>query len=441
MKRIHLHPTLSGLRRAFLALLVPLACVDAARAQALEKTELKFGFIKLTDCAPLVIAKEKGFFRDEGLSVEVVAQPNWKTLLDNVISGATDGAHMLSGQPIAATIGIGTQAHVVTAFTMDLNGNAITVSNAVWEAMQLADESLDTPTPPHPITAAALRPVVDDHIAQGKKLQMAMVFPVSTHNYELRYWLAASGIDPDRDIEILILPPPDMGDALAEGLIDGYCAGEPWNSFGVLKRGGHLATIKAAIWKSSPEKVLGVNARWAEANPDALAALLAVLYKASVWCGKPENREELARLLAQPAYVGRDADLLMPALTGEMAIGGGIVKSIADFFVPNAKAATFPWKSHALWFYTQMVRWGQISDSAERRRIAAGTYRPDIYRAALRSLGIAMPSASSKVEGALAVATPVGSSGALTLGPDGFFDGRIFDPHALDAYVGAQANA
>ena len=162
-----------------------------AQSGSLEKTELKFGFIKLTDCAPLVIAKEKGFFRDEGLAVEVIAQPNWKTLLDNVISGNLDGAHMLSGQPIAATIGIGTRAHIVTAFTMDLNGNGITVSNGVWEEMQLNDIDLDTPTPQHPISAQGLRPVVDDYLARGTKLQMGMVFPVSTHNYELRYWLAA----------------------------------------------------------------------------------------------------------------------------------------------------------------------------------------------------------------------------------------------------------
>src|SRR5690606_15594857 len=146
-----------------------------------EKNELKLGFIKLTDCAPLVIAKEKGFFSDEGLQVEVVAQPNWKTLLDNVISGNLDGAHMLSGQPIAATIGFGTKAHIITAFTLDLNGNAITVSNSIWEQMQENDFDLDTDTPAHPITADALKPIVDEKLARGEKLQMAVVFPVSTH--------------------------------------------------------------------------------------------------------------------------------------------------------------------------------------------------------------------------------------------------------------------
>ena len=187
----------------------------------LEKTELKFGFIKLTDCAPIVIAKEKGFFEEEGLQVEVIAQPNWKTLLDNVINGNLDGAHMLSGQPIAATIGFGTKAHVITAYTMDLNGNGITVSNAIWEQMQENDPDLDTDQPSHPISAEALKPIVEDKIASGEKLQMGMVFPVSTHNYEIRYWLAASGIHPgmytssdiggrtDAEVELSVTPPPD----------------------------------------------------------------------------------------------------------------------------------------------------------------------------------------------------------------------------------------
>ncbi|HCS53603.1 MAG TPA: nitrate ABC transporter substrate-binding protein, partial [Planctomycetaceae bacterium] len=189
---------------------------------ALEKTDLKFGFIKLTDCAPIVIAKEKGFFADEGLSVEVIAQPNWKTLLDNVISSNLDGAHMLSGQPIAATIGFGTSAEIITPFTMDMNGNGITVSNSIWEQMQQNDENLRSDTPKHPITADSLVTIVKAKLAAGEKLQMGMVFPTSTHNYELRYWLAAAGINPgfytesdiggrtDAEVELSVTPPPMM---------------------------------------------------------------------------------------------------------------------------------------------------------------------------------------------------------------------------------------
>ena len=393
------------------------------------------GFLPLLDSALLVVAREKGFAEEQSVDLRLVRERSWASVRDRLAVSQFDVAHILGPMPIACNLGLSAPApQMIVPMALGLGGNAVTVSAALWLTMAGcgAAADLDART-----NGAALRQVIDAR--NGDRLRFGVVHPYSGHNYELRYWLAASGIDPDRDIEIVVLPPPDMGDALAEGVIDGYCAGEPWNTFGVLKRDGHLATVKAAIWKSSPEKVLGVNARWAERHPDALDALLAALYRASVWCGQAENRTELARLLAEPAYVGREADLLLPALSGDLPVGGGATRSVRDFFVPNAKAATFPWKSHALWFYTQMVRWRQIEHTAERRQIAAETYRPNIYRAALNTLGIAMPSASSKVEGALTAETPVGSSGALTLGPDGFFDGGRFDPDAVDAYIEAQA--
>ena len=167
-----------------------------------EKDELIFGFIKLTDCAPLVIAKEKLFFEDEGLEVRLEAQANWKILLDRVISGELDGAHMLAGQPIGATIGFGTQAHIITPYSLDYNGNGITVSNDLWEQMQANDPALQTPRPKHPITADSLKPIVDEEKAAGNPIRMGMVFPVSTHNYEIRYWLAAAGIRPGYYVDL-----------------------------------------------------------------------------------------------------------------------------------------------------------------------------------------------------------------------------------------------
>ena len=229
-----------------------------------------------------------------------------------------------------------------------------------------------------------------------------------------------------------------MADAIGAGRIDGYCAGEPWNTAAVAKGLGHIATVKAAIWKSSPEKVLGVAALWAEANPGELAALLRALYRSAEWCAQPGNREELAGLLSCPHYLDCPVDWLLPALSGQIRTGAGTVQ-VDDFFLPQAKAATFPWKSHALWFYSQMVRWGQINATAENAAKALDTYRPDLYRSALKPLGVALPGANAKVEGALPSPTPVGSAGAsLVLGPDGFFDGKVFDPDALDAYVRSQ---
>lgn len=393
------------------------------------------GFVPLLDSALLVAAREKGFAEAQSIDLTLVRERSWASIRDRLAVRQFDVAHILGPMPIACNLGLSAPApKMIVPMALGLGGNAVTVSAALWQAMAEAGATDDLDAHRN---GAALRKVIDGR--GGEPLRFGVVHPYSGHNYELRYWLAASGVDPDRDIEILVLPPPDMGDALAEGLIDGYCAGEPWNTFGVLKRGAHLATVKAAIWKSSPEKVLGVNARWGEANPEALAALLVALHHASLWCGDARNHAELARLLALPSYVGRESDLLLPALSGNLPVGGGVVRPVGDFFVPHAKAATFPWKSHALWFYTQMVRWRQVAHTEANREIAAETYRPDVYRTALKALGIAMPSASAKVEGALTAETPVGSSGALTLGPDGFFDGGRFDPDAVDGYIAAQS--
>jgi NitT/TauT family transport system ATP-binding protein len=184
---------------------------------------------------------------------------------------------------------------------------------------------------------------------------------------------------------------------------------------------------------------LSAGAKWAQDNPEALAALLRALCRSAQWCADPVNRAELAQILSGKPYLARPAEWMLHGLSGQLDAGGGDNRHVEDFFVPFAKAATFPWKSHALWFYSQMVRWGQVQHTGENANIARETYRPDLYRAALKPLGVALPVANAKVEGALQSATPVGSAGAsLTLGPDGFFDGGLFDPDQLDAYIAKQ---
>ena len=398
--------------------------------------QITAGFMPLLDSALLVAAKKAGFARAEGIDLSLVRESSWASIRDRMAVGHFDVAHMLAPMPIACNLGLTPLAAPTLApMAMGLGGNAVTVSASLWREMEQRGAHADL----DPARAgAALRDVVRARKSSAQ-LRFAVVHPHSGHNYELRYWLAASGIDPDRDVEIVIVPPPLMADALGSGRINGYCVGEPWNTAGVLKAGGHIATVKAAIWKSSPEKVLGVSERWAQANPDAMSALLRALYRSAEWCGTAANHGKLARLLSDPAYVGCPADWMLPALSGVMEVGGGRTELVADFFVPKAKAATFPWKSHALWFYSQMVRWGQIDPSDANEAIARATYRPDLYRAALKPLGVALPGANSKVEGALRVETPVGSAGAsLTLGPDGFFDGKVFDPDKLGAYLNAQ---
>jgi NitT/TauT family transport system ATP-binding protein len=402
------------------------------------KPQIVAGFMPLLDSAVLVAAKEKGFADAEGFDLALVRETSWANIRDRMAVGHFQVAHVLAPMPIASNLGLTPLAvPTIAPMALGLGGNAVTVSNELWARM--AEHGAVADFDPGR-AGRALKAAVAVRVARSEPvLRFAVVHPYSGHNYELRYWLAACGIDPARDVDIVIVPPPLMADALAGGAIDGYCVGEPWNTAAALLRGGHIVTVKAAIWRSSPEKVLSAGAKWAQENPDALAALLRALCRSAQWCALSGNREELARILADKSYIARPAEWMLRGLSGEIDTGGGDRRRVEDFFVPFAKAATFPWKSHALWFYSQMVRWAQVAHTGENAKIARETYRPDLYRAALKPLGIALPVANAKVEGALQTATPVGSAGAsLTLGPDGFFDGGLFDPDQLDAYIAAQ---
>lgn len=403
-------------------------------------TRIVAGFMPLLDSA-LLVAAAGGLAAEEGIELSLLRETSWANIRDRLAVGHLQVAHMLGPMPIAFNLGLAPlAARTAVPMALGLGGNAVTVSTDLWDAMAAQGARPDLLPGP---AGAALRRVVERRATGGRPpLRFGVVHPHSGHNYELRYWLAACGLVPGRDIEIAILPPSLMPDALARGAIEGFCAGEPWNTAAVLQGHGRIATVKAAIWRQSPEKVLGVDAAWAEAHPEALDALLRALHRASVWCADPSNREELAGLLAEPRHVGCPAGWLSPALSGELSVGPEVRVAVPDFFVPHASAATFPWKSHALWFYSQMVRWGQVGHDPVAAGIARDTYRPDLYRRALGPLGVALPAANAKVEGALEVPTPVGSAGtSLVLGPDGFFDGERFDPDLLDSYIAAQHDA
>ncbi|MEH6798468.1 MAG: CmpA/NrtA family ABC transporter substrate-binding protein [Halopseudomonas sabulinigri] len=383
--------------------LLPLQGAQAV--ENLEKEELKFGFIKLTDMAPLAIAYEKGFFEDEGLYVSLEAQANWKVLLDRVIDGELDGAHMLAGQPLGATIGFGTQADVITAFSMDLNGNGITVSNAVWEEMKKHIPMDADGRPVHPIKADALKPVIEQYKAAGKPFKMGMVFPVSTHNYELRYWLAAGGINPgyyapakgdtsgqiDADALLSVTPPPQMPATLEAGTISGYCVGEPWNQQAVFKGIGVPVITDYEIWKNNPEKVFGVSQQWADENPNTHIAVVKALIRAAEWLDADNNtnRGEAVKILSQSSYVGADAEVIANSMTGTFEYEKGDKRSVPDFNVFFRYNATYPYYSDAIWYLTQMRRWGQIAEAQPDSwymDIAKKVYRPDIYAVAANEL-------------------------------------------------------
>ncbi len=427
-----------------LVLLLGLGALTAAvpaAAATLEKDTLRLGFIKLTDCAPLVIAKERGYFDAEGLTVTLEAQANWKILQDRVVSGELDGAHMLAGQPLAATVGVGTKAAMITALSLDLNGNGITVSPAIWKAMQEHDPALAGPKPKHPVSAAALKPLVEEAKGRGTPLKMGMVFPVSTHNYELRYWLAAGGIHPgfytptdttgttDADVLLSVTPPPQMPPTLAQGTIQGYCVGEPWNQQAVQRGIGVAVVTDGEIWERNPEKVFGVTAEWARKNPLTHLAVLRALIRAGQWLDQSlDNRREAVRILARPEYVGADETIIAKSMTGTFEYERGDTRELPDFNVFFRYNATYPYYSDAVWYLTQMRRWGQIAeahDDAWYDQVAREVYRPDLWRTAAAAL----------VTRGVLTAADLPTTDGYKPPTDAFIDHATYDGRTPNAYL------
>ena len=398
----------------------------------IEKPQLTFGFIKLTDMAPLAIAKEKGFFEDEGLFVSVEAQSNWKNILDRVIDGQLDGSHMLAGQPIAAGAGFGRQAKLVTTFSMDLNGNAITVSNDVWSKMKSHVPKDKDGKPVHPIKAEALKPVITEYKNSGKAFKMGMVFPVSTHNYEIRYWLAAAGINPgmytkenvqgqiDAEVLLSVTPPPQMPATLEAGTIHGYCVGEPWNQQAVFKGIGVPVVTNYDIWKNNPEKVFVMTQKFIDENPNTAIAVTKALIRAGKWLDEPKNRAEAVKILSMSQYVGAPVEVLANSMTGTFEFEKGDKRNMPDFNVFYKYNATYPFYSDGIWFLTQMRRWGQIPDAKSSDWYAStikDIYRPDIWKKAATLL----------VEEGNIPATDIPSTDGYKPATADFIDGTMYD--------------
>lgn len=368
-----------------------------------EKEDLKFGFIKLTDMAPLAVAAEKGFFEEEGLFVQLEAQANWKVVMDRVVNGELDGSHMLAPAPLGSSIGYGNKADIITAFSMGFNGSAITVSNDIWKQMK-ANVPMEGGKPVHPIKADALKPVVDKYKAEGKPFNMAMTFPVGSHNLKLRYWLAAGGINPgfyappqdtsgqiNADAMLSVTPPPQMPATLESGTIYGYCVGEPWNQQAVFKNIGVPVITDDELWKDTPEKVFGVTKAWAEKYPNTHLAVVKALIRASMWLDAEnnKNRKEAIEMLSQKQYVGADYDVLANSMNGTFEYEKGDKRSLPDFNTFFRHGASVPSYSSAIWYLTQMRRWGEINEfkpDGWYMETAKKVYRPDIYLAAAKEL-------------------------------------------------------
>ena len=367
-----------------------------------EKTDLKFGFIKLTDMADLAVAYENGYFDDEGLTVELEAQANWKVVLDRVISGELDGSHMLMAQPVAANIGYGTQAELVIPFTMTQNTYAITVSNEIWKKMKKnvpvgADGKLV-----HPISASTLKPVVDGMKDAGKSIQMGVVFPVSTHNMGLRYWLAAGGINPglyaphkgditgqiDAEVLLSVTPPPQMPATMEAGTIQGYSVGEPWNQQAVF-RGIGVPVI--AVHNKMGDKVFAVKKEFIQKYPNTSVRVVKAMIRAAKWLDENNNanRSAAAKMISAAHYVGADYKVIANSMTGVFEYERKDVRPTPDFNVFFRYNASYPHTSDAVWYLTQMRRWGQIPEAKPDSwymEMGKKAVAPEIYQQAAADL-------------------------------------------------------
>lgn len=385
----------------------------------LEKNAVTVGFVPLTDCAPLAVAKEKGFFARNGLEVTLSKEPSWANIRDKLALGLCDAAHMLAGMPLANSIGIGgVQLPTITALSLGLNGDAVTVSETLYR--QLGDISAA------PAAATALRDLITIRQTKGlPKLRLAMVYLYSSHHYLLRYWLASADVDPDRDVELCVVPPPQMVAQLKAGLIDAFCVGEPWNTQAMALQVGRILVSSHQIWNNHPEKVLGVTRQWAETHPETHKTLLKALIEASRWLADPANGPELLAIMTQAQYLGLPEAVLQPSLSG----GDG-----CNVF--HRYAATFPWVSHAEWFLTQMIRWGQLDRPIDLAATASAVYRPDIYREAAREIGEPHPLLDRKAENRHAENWLLHeSTQPITMGADKFCSDRDFPGNGMLSYI------
>ncbi|WP_322522253.1 CmpA/NrtA family ABC transporter substrate-binding protein [Guyparkeria halophila] len=391
-----------------------------------EKPRLALGFIPLTDCAPLIVAREQGLFQKWGINVELKREVSWANIRDRVIIGELDGAQMLAPMPLACTAGLGSVTKAMLApFVLNLNGNAITLSASLHR--ELLEQAGDSD--PEAL-GRALKQLVSRERAEGlAKRTFATVFPYSMHTLQLRLWLKHHGIEPDRDVRIVVIPPPQMVANLDQGHVDGFCVGEPWNTLAVQQGAGHIAITGYEIWNNSPEKVLGVTRAWAEAHPQTLKALMAALYEACAWLDEPANRLDAARMIAEAHVIDAPEDAITPSLAGQLRMGRDEpIVELPDFNVFHRYAANYPWWSQAMWMLEQLRLDGDLAgeQSPDTARLAAEVFDDRPYRELMQELGEPLPAERSKREGDHP-ANWQDDSGQ-TLGADRFLDGRTFDP-------------
>jgi len=365
---------------------------EASTGTDAARPKIHAGFIPLIDCAPLVIAAERGLDAEFGFELKLYREVSWANVRDKMEVGTYDCAHMLAPMPLAAALGLGrTSAAIIAPMALNLNGDAITVATRLYEEMSAADAQATKAG--GAAAVRALKRVIDARLSAGlAPLTFGMVFPFSSHNYDLRDWLASGGIDPDHDVNLVVIPPSLMDASLRTGRIDGFCAGAPWNSVAVARGDGVIVATKSELLPRSPEKVLGVRAAWSERNPQLMEALIKALIRAGQWLDDPANHQEAAAILAKPEWVGADAGIIASVLSGRLERGGGQTDlSDPELMLFYGHEAQLPRRSHAMWMLSQMIRWGHAHEPFDLGAVADKVYRPDCYRQAAAVLGITLP--------------------------------------------------
>ena len=380
-----------------------------------EVAKARLGFIALTDASPLIIAKERGLFAKYGMpDVEVLKQASWAGTRDNLVlgsgGGGIDGAHILSPMPYLLTTGQATGGKPVAMnilARLNINGQAISVGNDL-KAVKVG------------LNSAGAKAKFAQLKAAGNVAKVAMTFRGGTHDLWIRYWLAAGGINPEVDVSTIVIPPPQMVANMKAGTQDAFCVGEPWNGQLVNQKVGYTACLTSEIWMNHPEKCLGMRADWVARHPRAAQALTMAVMEAQMWCDKMGNRPAMCSTVSGRQYINVPMGDILPRLQGTVDFGDGrAVKGSPHIMKFWADNASFPFKSHDLWFVTEDVRWGVLPQSTNKMALVNKVNRADIWRAAAKSLGVAAPASDSR-------------------GPERFFDGKVFDPANPAAYLASQ---
>jgi nitrate/nitrite transport system substrate-binding protein len=375
----------------------------AGGADAPEVSELRFGMIALTDCSSIVIAHEKGFFKKYGINATIVKGASWAAIRDSLSNGDIQATHMLLGMPLASTLGLAGAPKVpmVAPWILNRNGQAITLKS---------DFKGKIATDPK-----ALKPFADEAKAKGDPLKFAMTFPPGTHAMWMRYWLAAGGIHPDRDVALPTIPPPQMVANMKVGKMDGFCVGEPWGARAIAEGIGYTAITTQKLWPDHPEKVCAFRADFAEKNPKTVKAVLKALHEASLWLDDMKNRPEQAEIVARATYINCEKGTILGRLQGHYDYGDGRVEDDAKPMIFSARNCNYPQPKYAKWFLSQFRRWGMLEGAIDYEKTAKNVMRPDLYEEAMKELGV--------------------THGGRDDAAETLFDGRSFDPGDPERYA------